>query len=110
MYAGSVVGQQRIGSGAIRAVSLMIPPETAKVGFEPGLPSDRVSCISEEGRGRPIPGKGEERGRVGQRTREMARSLGSRSTSGGAADPTAHRRGRNGAASRLRHGAPSVDR
>ena len=87
----------------------MIPPETANVGSVPGLPSDQVSCICGRRPGRPVR-EGEERGRVGQRTREMARSGSSRSASGGPADPAAHRGGRDGAATRLRHGAPSHDR
>jgi hypothetical protein len=59
MYSGSVVDQQRIGSGPTRAVSLMIRPETANVGCGHGLMSDRLSCISGYGRVRDSGGKGE---------------------------------------------------
>src|SRR5690349_9076490 len=61
MYAGSFVGQQRMGSVASAdtcPVSLMNPSETAKVGSERVLPSDGVSCIRGRRRGRTV-GKGE---------------------------------------------------
>src|SRR5580765_5697363 len=61
MYAGSLVGQQRIGSGTQRELSLMIPPETANVGSLPGLPSERISCIPVPRPREARPGKGRKR-------------------------------------------------
>ena len=61
-----------------------------------------------QGRGRPVQGRGGEAG-VGQRKREVARNLGSRSASGGACDSAAPRRGCDGPAPRLGHGASPAD-
>src|SRR3954451_7047191 len=109
MYAGSVVGQQRIGWDAMRAVSPMIPPETARSAPYRGCRPIGFLVSLDPRSGEARPGRGGKAG-AGQRTHEMARTLASRSTSGGASDPAAHRCGRDGAAPRLRHRAPSVDR
>jgi hypothetical protein len=74
---------------------LMIPPETADVTSATGLPSDGDSCISPSRPGEARPERGG-RGRVGRRTREMARTGGSRSESGGSADSAADRGRRDG--------------
>src|SRR4051794_22731840 len=109
MYAGSVVGQQRIGWDAMRAVSPMIPPETARSAPYRGCRPIGFLVSLDPRSGEARPGRGGRAG-AGQRTPETARTPASGSTSGGSSDPAAHRCGRDGAAPRLRHRAPPVDR
>lgn len=87
----------------------MNPPETAILSPTTGLLSDRVSCISGRRPDRACPGRGGE-AVVGQRTGEVARTVGGGSGSRGAADPASARCGRDGATTRLGHGAPPADR
>src|SRR4051812_29370308 len=108
MYVGSLVGQQRIGSGAMEAVSLMIPPETANVGAAPGCRPAGFLVISGPRPSEGRPGRGGEAG-VGQRTREVARTLGRRPARGSAGDSAAAGSGRDGPAARLGHGEPPLD-